>query len=150
MKVESDSATLLTEGMKSNKDTLFFLTPESGDEKPKKNEKKPPVLPRTNGSPPKLKTVGGKVLRNQTRSARQDEVHMTTAAKIAEHQRELHARLHSEGLQKYSEEGGGTGGKEGKGWKRFLSYKGEAALPTEVERLLVRIISLAVIDGGFQ
>jgi nucleosome binding factor SPN SPT16 subunit len=74
---------------------------------------------------------------------------MTTAAKIAERQREFQACLHSEGLQKYSEEGGGTGGKEGKGWKRFQSYKGEAALPTEVERLRVCITSLAVIDGRF-
>ena len=40
------------------------------------------------------------------RSAHQDEVHTTTAVKIAERQRELQVRLHSEGLQKYSEEGG--------------------------------------------
>jgi len=89
VKVESDSATLLMEGMKSNKDTLFFLTPESGDEKPKKNEKKTPMFPRTNGSPPKLKTIGEKVWQNQMCSAHQDEVHMTTAVKIVEHQREL-------------------------------------------------------------
>jgi hypothetical protein len=28
-------------------------------------------------------------------------------------------------------------GKEGKGWKKFLSYKGEGALPSEVDNLRV-------------
>lgn len=140
VKVESNKSTLLTEGTRSSKDTLFFLTPESDDEKPKKNDRHPPVLPRSNGSPQKLKTVAGKVLRNQTRRAVQDEVHMTAAAKLVEHQRELHEKLQAEGLQRYSEDGGGTGGKEGKGWKKFQSYKGEAALPTEVDRLRVCLL----------
>lgn len=138
IKIESNKSILLTEGTRSSKDTLFFLTPESDEEKPKKNERHPPALPRSNSSPQKLKTVAGKVLRNQTRRAAQDEVHMTVAAKLVEHQRELHEKLQTEGLQRYSEDGGGTGGKEGKGWKKFQSYKGEAALPTEVDRLRVR------------
>jgi nucleosome binding factor SPN SPT16 subunit len=134
--VESNKSSLLTEGTRSSKDTLFFLTPESEEEKPKKSERQPPVLPRSNGSPPK-KTVGGKVLRNQSRRAVQDEVHMTAAARLAEHQRELREKLQTDGLQKYSEDGGGTGGKEGKGWKKFQSYKGEGALPPEVDKLRV-------------
>ncbi|KAF8228962.1 FACT complex subunit SPT16 [Tricholoma matsutake] len=136
IRVESNKSSLLTEGTKSSKDTLFFLTPESEDEKPKKSARQPPVLPRSNGSPPK-KTVGGKVLRNQTRRAVQDEVHMTAAAKLAEHQRELREKLQADGLLKYSEDGGGTGGKEGKGWKKFQSYKGEGGLPAEVEKLRI-------------
>lgn len=134
--MESNKSSFLTEGTRSPKDTLFFLTPESEDEKPKKSERQPPVLPRSNGSPPK-KTVGGKVLRNQNRRAVQDEVHMTAAAKLAEHQRELREKLQADGLQKYSEDGGGSGGKEGKGWKKFQSYKGEGALPLEVDKLRV-------------
>ncbi len=63
---------------------------------------------------------------------------MTSAARIAEHQKELHAARQREGLAKYSEEGAGTGNKEGAGWKRFQSYKGEAALPKEAESLRVR------------
>jgi nucleosome binding factor SPN SPT16 subunit len=59
-------------------------------------------------------------------------------AKMAGHQKTLHAVLQSEGLAKYSEEGGTGGGKEGKGWKRFQSYKGEASLPPDVEKLRVR------------
>ena len=39
---------------------------------------------------------------------------------------------------RYSEEAGGTGGKEGKGGKKFLSYKGEGVLRQEAESLRVR------------
>ncbi|KIJ60617.1 hypothetical protein HYDPIDRAFT_32041 [Hydnomerulius pinastri MD-312] len=138
VRVGADKSTFLTEGVKSPKDTLFFLNNEEDeDDKPTKSTKAPPVKPLANGSPVKNKTVGGKVLRNKTRSAAQDEVLMTTAAKIKEHQTDLHANLQSEGLAKYSEEGGGNGEKEGKGWKRFQSYKGEGALPKEVEGLRV-------------
>lgn len=129
---------LLTEGTKSAKDTLFFLTPDSADEKSKKSDRKPLTIPKSNGSPAKQKTVAGKVLRNQSRRA-QDEVHLTATAKLAEHQRDLHERLQTDGLQKYSEDGGGTSGKEGKGWKKFQSYKGEGALPSEIEKLRVSL-----------
>lgn len=77
------------------------------------------------------------MLRNKTRSAAQEEGLQTTTARISDHQRELHDNLQSTGLQKYSEEGDGTGKNEGKQWKRFQSYKGEAALPREVEGLRV-------------
>jgi nucleosome binding factor SPN SPT16 subunit len=137
VRVEQDKAVCLTEGVKSAKDTLFFLN--TGEEV--KPAKKPPVKPLANGtgSPLKNKTVAGKVLRNKTRSAAQEEVLQSTAAKIAEHQRELHSALQAEGLAKYSEEGGGKEGKEGKSWKRFQSYKGEGALPPQVEQLRVRV-----------
>ena len=72
--------------------------------------------------------------------AAQDDVHQSAAARLAEHQRELHEKLQAEGLAKYSEEGGEKSGKEGKGWKKFQSYRGEGALPPEVERLRVCII----------
>lgn len=147
IQVGEDKSTILTEGVKSPKDTLFFLNGDSADEKPQKKDRKPPVQPRTNGTPAKVKTVGGKVLRNQTRRT-QDEVHQTAAAKLAEHQRELHEKIHQEGLAKYSEEGGATSGKEGKGWKKFQSYKGEAALPAEVDKLRVRIsVTICVRQG---
>ncbi|KAJ6488648.1 FACT complex subunit SPT16 [Mycena vitilis] len=134
IKIEATKSILLTDGARSIKDTMFFLTPENADEKPKK---KPPVIPRKNGSPPK-KTVAGKVLRNQTRRT-QDEVHQTAAAKLAEHQRELHDQLQTAGVEKYSEEGEGKEGKEGKGWKKFQSYKGEGGLPGDVEKLRIHV-----------
>ncbi|KAJ7582567.1 FACT complex subunit SPT16 [Mycena floridula] len=137
IKVGANGSTLLTKGTKTTKQVLFFLNPESDNEAKTKKQKKPPVLPRANGSPAKVKTIGGKVLRNKPGRATQDEVHKTAAARQAEHQRELHERLQTEGSSKYSEEGGGSHGKEGKGWKKFQSYKGEGALPLEAEKLRI-------------
>ncbi|KAI0797833.1 FACT complex subunit SPT16 [Abortiporus biennis] len=137
---DKDKATLLTSGVKTIKDTMFFLSDEAEQEaQPTKAPKKAPIKKVNGASPMKNKTAGGKVLRNKTRSAAQEEMVQTTSAKIAEHQREVHARLQTEGLAKYSEGGGGTGGKEGKGWKRFQSYKGEAALPREAENLRIYV-----------
>ncbi|KDQ60609.1 hypothetical protein JAAARDRAFT_31568 [Jaapia argillacea MUCL 33604] len=137
VKVDHEKGLLLTDGVKAVKETLFFLNPAEDIKAPVKEAKKAPSKPIVNGSPVKNKTVGGKVLRNKTRSAAQEEVLQSTMAKIAEHQRELHNQLQVEGLAKYSEGAGGTGGKEGKTWKRFQSYKGEAALPKEAESLRI-------------
>ena len=78
------------------------------------------------------------MLRNKTRSAAQEEAMQSTGAKIAEHQRELHHQLQEQGVARFSEEGDGANGKEGKSWKKFQSYKGEAGLPKEIEGLRVR------------
>ena len=62
VRVGADKATFLTDGVKSSKETLFFLnTAEDEDEKPSKATKAPPTKPVVNGSPVKHKTVGGKV-----------------------------------------------------------------------------------------
>lgn len=140
--VGADKGTYLTSGMKSVKDTMFFLNQEEAESLKVPSKKSQTAKSGANGnaSPAKNKTAGGKVLRNKTRSAAQEELVQSMAAKIADHQKELHAKLHTEGLAKFSEGSGGLGGKEGKAWKRFQSYKGEAALPREVENLRVRII----------
>ena len=119
---------------------MFFLN-QPMDQKADKPAKKAPTtkLGANGASPAKNKTAGGKVLRNKTRSAAQEEEIQSSAQKISEHQRELHAKLQHDGLEKYSESGGGLGGKEGKTWKRFQSYKGEAGLPREVESTRVSI-----------
>ena len=138
VKVDHEKGICLTDCIKASKDVLFFLNTQSDEEKEKTKSKKPPVKPLNGAaSPAKNKVVGGKVLRNKTRSAAQEDVIQTTAARIAEHQRELHTQRQREGLARYSEEGSGTGNKEGKTWKRFQSYKGEAGLPKEVENLRV-------------
>jgi len=77
------------------------------------------------------------VLRNKTRGAHQ-EVTASVGARIQDHQRQLHGALQEEGAKKYAAGGSGAKGQEGKGWKRFASYKGEAGLPKEVEQLKVR------------
>jgi hypothetical protein len=143
VRIDKEKATLLTEGVKSTRDTLFFLTPPDEEERKTARDTKVNAAKRAangNLSPAKNKTVGGKVLRNKTRSAAQEEVIQSVVAKMAEHQKELHGRLQEEGLAKYSEEDEGNSGKEGKGWKKFQSYKGEGALPQEVESLRVRFL----------
>ena len=140
VKIDHEKGICLTEGMKQAKDVLFFINTQSDEEvdKAKSKSKKPPVKPLNgSASPAKNKVAGGKVLRNKTRSAAQEDVISTTAARIAEHQRELHAARQRDGLAKYSEEGGGAGNKEGKTWKRYQSYKGEAGLPKEIESMRV-------------
>jgi nucleosome binding factor SPN SPT16 subunit len=136
VKVGQDKGICITEGVKSTKDTLFYLTREDSEEE--RVAQKPPTRPNGNASPMKNKTAGGKVLRNKTRGAAQEEAMQSTSAKIAEHQKELHQQLQEQGLARYSEEGDGANGKEGKSWKKFQSYKGEAGLPKEVEGLRVR------------
>src|ERR1700753_1260657 len=114
-------ATCLTDGLKKPKHVMFFSDDGSEEEDTKASTKK-----GANGTPSPLKnkTAGGKVLRNKTRKAGHEEATQSVAAKIADHQRELHAQLHKNGLTKFSESGSGAGGKEGQGWKKFQSYKG--------------------------
>lgn len=131
-------ATCVTDGLKKPKHVMFFS--EDGSEE---EDGKSPAKKGANGNPSPLKnkTAGGKVLRNKTRNAGHEEAAQSIAAKISEHQRELHAQLHRNGLAKYSESGSGAGGKEGQGWKKFQSYKGELGLPKEVESLRVSATS---------
>jgi len=135
VKVGQDKGICITDGVKSTKDTLFYLTRDDSEEE--KAAQKPPTKANGNVSPVKNKTAGGKVLRNKTRGAAQEEAMQSTSAKIAEHQKELHHQLQEQGLARYLEEGDGSNGKEGKSWKKFQSYKGEAGLPREVEALRV-------------
>ncbi|KAI0928386.1 hypothetical protein AcW1_005644 [Taiwanofungus camphoratus] len=142
VQINNDKAVCLTTGVKSVKDTMFFLNQDADADVQKSGaptKKVPTTKVNGNASPAKNKMAGGKVLRNKTRSAAQEEMIQSTATKIAQHQRELHAGLQTEGLAKYSEGAGGTGGKEGKSWKRFQSYKGEAALPKEAESLRIYV-----------
>lgn len=134
VRIDANKSVLLTDGVKHSKETLFFLDAGSDVDEPK--SKKAPTRSKVNGSPAKAKTIAGKVLRNPRRAV-QDEVHQTAASRLLEHQKELHEKLQEDGLAKFSEGGGGSSGKEGKGWKKFQSYKGEGALPDEVERLRI-------------
>ena len=94
----------LTEGKKNlHKRPSFFLTNDGELEKRKKRHLR--YQPQT---VPLLKQKG-KVLRNQTRRAVQDEVHPT-----ATHQCGLHENLQAQGLAKFSKNGVGYSDKEGK------------------------------------
>lgn len=133
IRIQEKGSVLLSEGIKSVKDQMFYENEGEDEEKP---AKKLPTIPRANGSPNK-KTVGGKVLRNANRST-QDEAHQTAAAKMIEHQKDLHSQLNERGVERYSEAGDPSATKEGKTWRKFNSYRGEAALPPEAEKQRVR------------
>ncbi|KAI9509977.1 FACT complex subunit SPT16 [Russula earlei] len=135
VKIGQDKGICMTEGVKSTKDTLFYLTRDDSEEE--KAPQKPPTKINGNASPVKNKTAGGKVLRNKTRGAAQEEAMQSISAKIAEHQKELHHQLQEQGLARFSEESDGANGKEGKSWRKFQSYKGEGGLPKEVEGLRI-------------
>ncbi|PCH38504.1 SPT16-domain-containing protein, partial [Wolfiporia cocos MD-104 SS10] len=133
----------LTSGVKSIKDTMFFLSQGANrnGQSLAPAKKVPATKLDRNASSAKNKTAGRKVFWNKTHSAAHEELIQSTAVKIAEHQSELHTRLQTDGLAKYSEGGGSMGRNEGKGWKRFQSYKGKAALPLEVEASALFVVS---------
>lgn len=140
VKVNKDKAVCLTEGTKSAKDVFFYLT-QDADEVKSKPDKKRAAAGASNGrtSPVNGRAVGSKILRNKTRSAAQQDVAMSVAARIADHQRQLHVQLQDEGLKRFAGGGKGSGANEAKGWKRFQSYKGEGGLPKEAELLRIFI-----------
>ncbi len=92
-------------------------------------------------APAESKVVGGKALRQKTRGAQSQQDAQTTQAKIVAHQKELHAKRQADGLARYEAGAGAGAGQEGKSWKRFVSYKGEAGLPEEVKDARVRDLS---------
>ncbi|KIY62352.1 FACT complex subunit SPT16 [Cylindrobasidium torrendii FP15055 ss-10] len=134
--VGEDGARVLTEGVKNPKMTLFSLNQEDPEDRPRK-ERAPP--PKSKKSSPVKKTAGTKVLRGGATRRTQDEVHQTAAAKLREHQQELHEKLQTAGSEKYSEDGDGKKADDGPRWKKFQSYKGEIALPSEVDKLRIYV-----------
>ncbi|PCH42025.1 hypothetical protein WOLCODRAFT_152076 [Wolfiporia cocos MD-104 SS10] len=116
---------------------MFFLNQDTNGDRQSLAPAKKVLATKLNRNalPMKNKTASRKVSRSKTRSVAQEELIQLTRAKITEHQRELHTCLQMDGLEKYSEGGGGMGRNEGKlkGRKRFQSYRGKMALPREVE-----------------
>ncbi|EJT98503.1 SPT16-domain-containing protein [Dacryopinax primogenitus] len=89
-------------------------------------------------SPVKGATSGKKAFRGKTRGEGRD-VDESVAKKIEVHQRELFQQLHERGLEKFQAVGD-KDGKDGKqSFKRYASYKGELALPKEVEDLRIHV-----------
>jgi nucleosome binding factor SPN SPT16 subunit len=129
VKVGQERGVCLTDVARESKDCLFFIDQEEDEPKQKQKPKPPKASPQKTAN---NKVAGNKVLRTQTRSAGGAEVMQTTRTKIYPHQKELHAKRQAEGLARFENGAGGAAGGEEKTWKRFISYKGEAALPPEV------------------
>ncbi|CCA69595.1 probable SPT16-general chromatin factor (Subunit of the heterodimeric FACT complex) [Serendipita indica DSM 11827] len=123
VKIGQERGVCLTDVARDAKECMFFFQNEE-EVKPK------PKAPKQE-SPKKSKIVGGKALRTATRSGGGAEVAQNVRTKIYPHQVELHAKRQADGLARYESGGGAGTGAETKSWKRFISYKGEAALPAE-------------------
>ncbi|KAG8690718.1 FACT complex subunit spt16 [Ceratobasidium sp. 423] len=144
VKVGQEKAVCLTEGTKATDEVMFFFQDEaaskskSKSDSPSKSKSKPASAKKV--ASPNGKMVGSKVLRNKTRQQSADQdASASTLARIAAHQKELHAQRQADGMDRFADEEGGTGGKERKTWKRFQSYKGDAALPKEVDSMRIHV-----------
>ncbi|KAG8901329.1 FACT complex subunit spt16 [Tulasnella sp. 403] len=157
IRVGDDKGVCLSEGMKTFKDVLFSFNDEepvpksksktngaNGDAKPSKSKS------GGGGSPSKeLKGVqaGSKILRAKTRQQFLDpEASTSVLARITEHQKELHAQRQEEGIARFAGEDREGGREDGKAWKKFQSYKGEAALPREAESMKAGCPMLIIVD----
>ena len=78
------------------------------------------------------------MLRSRARTATLDE---SVLNQIKEHQRELVKQKQSQGLKRFSGEGGSTRSLNEPVFEKFESYRRESQLPTKVEELRVCILS---------
>lgn len=90
------------------------------------------------------KVAGTKVLRGKTRGAASEDT-QEIQAKLTAHQKILHQQRQQEGLARWAGEEGDLTNKEGKQWKKFQSYRGEAGLP-EMDELKVMVIHTIVLS----
>ncbi|GJN94764.1 hypothetical protein Rhopal_007856-T1 [Rhodotorula paludigena] len=126
-----NSSKILSEGMKGKDDVLFYL--EEEEKKPSKSAKSKdaPAGGRRNAAPT---AVVKSKLRNENREVDADAIN-----RRKQHQRELATRRQEEGLERYSGDGGNTGGNREKQWRRFESYVKDTQLPEAVaaQKILV-------------
>ena len=110
--------------------SFFFKDDEEPEEKAKPKPKKDP-------------RVGAVAQRNITstrlRSERSSQPNEEKEQARKGHQRELHQKKLSEGLDKYGEGTGNLNGTEEKKFKRFESYKRDSQLPTRIKDLIVLV-----------
>ncbi|GJJ12499.1 hypothetical protein Clacol_006742 [Clathrus columnatus] len=152
VRIGPERSVCLTEGIKSPKEFLFFF-----DEDPKKDV--PPSKPKQalptsvkNGKQAvPQKVAGTKVLRGKTRGAASEDT-LEVQARLAAHQKTLHQQRQQDGLARWAGEEGDLTNKEGKQWKKFQSYRGEAGLP-EMEDLKIFVdrknLSVILPVNGF-
>lgn len=150
----TNTSVCLTEGNKDPTDFIFRFEDEAKPEASKTNGTKSKSSAKPDKSAPASSSkvtgvvVGSKVLRGKTRQQLADpDTAKTIAAKIALHQKELHVSRQEEGIKRFAGEDGGAGQDNGKTWKRFTAYKGEAGLPKESELHRVGILPFCFTSG---
>ncbi|EME38930.1 hypothetical protein DOTSEDRAFT_160702 [Dothistroma septosporum NZE10] len=108
--------------------SFFFNDDEEEEKQPKpKKDARVGAVAQSNITKHRLRGQGG-VTQNEEKEALRRE-----------HQKELHAKKQSDGLEKYTEGHGNLNGTEEKKFKRFESYKRDNQLPSKVKDLMVMV-----------
>ena len=129
--VTEEGGVCLTEGNKSSRDVMLFLENEDDDDSEVEEVKKKPSSPKKSKRQSEEidgAVVGNRMLRGKTRNAGKPQ-DQTTANKIKEHQKILHAAKNEEGLKRFVEGVDSKNGSTDQGFKRFDSYKREQQVP---------------------
>lgn len=134
--VGQDKSRLLSDGMKVETDVIFLL--ENDEKESKRNKQNGDRKSGANGRRAGASRTQAAVVKSKLRQ--KDTGHAEGLERRRQHQLELAAKKHQEGLEKYEEGGGGSLVKE-KQWKRFESYQRENQIPSEATSLEVRVSS---------
>lgn len=125
VKISADGAAhFLTERVKQASEQFFYQDKDDEEVEPvERSPKKQNV------------TAGGKVLRNKSNN----QMDVSVANRIRNHQQELAATKQEEGLRKYADDEGEGGHDKGKTFKKFESYKRAELIPTKAQDLKVMV-----------
>lgn len=155
VKVTENGGKVLSEGMKSKDSVMFFmevrsipaasararthtpLTSQEAEKKPSKSGK-----PKDAGKPAPRKAAGTAVVKSTLRSENR-EIDADALNRRKQHQKELAARRHESGLERFGEEGAGGKGNREKQWRRFESYVRHDQLPEQVSNQKARSLDPA-------
>ncbi|KAK0830096.1 FACT complex subunit spt16, partial [Friedmanniomyces endolithicus] len=100
-------------------------------------EKKPKAKPKKD---PKVGAVASSnITKTRLRGQGAQTANEEKEAARREHQRDLHGKKQSEGLDKYTEGHGNLNGTEVKKFKRFESYKRDTQFPSKIKDLIVLV-----------
>ncbi|KAK5709915.1 FACT complex subunit spt16 [Elasticomyces elasticus] len=119
--------------------TSFFFN----DDEEEAAKAKPAKSSNTKGTVKKDPKVGAVASSNITKTRLRGQGAQTAneekEAARREHQKELHQKKHSEGLEKYTADTGNLNGESVKKFKRFESYKRDTQFPGKIKDLVVLV-----------
>lgn len=122
--VTKEAPLVLTDSPTNRSVVAFYFEDEEEEKKPVKKEKKPQSV----------------ILKSKLRGeARDRDEDSETKRKL--HQKDLHAKLQKQGVEKYADENKSAGNKDTAVFKRFESYKREGQLPTNTRDLRIIVDS---------
>ncbi|KAL8281276.1 hypothetical protein RQP46_006310 [Phenoliferia psychrophenolica] len=131
VKVTKNGGQVLSEGMKGKDQVMFFM--EEAEKKPSKSTGK-----SKDGPAPRKSAAPTAVVKSTLRSENR-EIDADALNRRKQHQKELAARRHDAGLERFSEDGVGGKGNREKQWRRFESYVRHDQLPETVSNQKIMV-----------